>query len=68
MYAKYSINQQDNGHELLLLQHFQSKNTWGGGVVGIRLKVSFQPFRVASTAAIWIRWCLQVYADVGVVR
>ena len=36
--------------------------------VEIKLKVVFQPFMVISPTASWIRWCMQVYASVGVVR
>ena len=35
---------------------------WGAG-----LKVCFQPLKVISPTASWIRWFMQVYAGVGVV-
>ncbi len=34
----------------------------GGGKVGV------QPLKIISPTASWIRWCMQVYAGVGVVN
>ncbi len=38
----------------------------GGGWVEIKLKVFFQPLMGIAPTASWIRWCMQVYASVGV--
>ncbi len=40
--------------------------TVGGWV--IELTVGFQPLMDLSRTASWVRWCMQVYAGVGVVN
>ncbi len=38
-----------------------------GWLGGMGLKVGFQPLKMRSQTTSWIRWCMQVYAGVGVV-